>query len=146
RKIIDEAILPLETEILQKEVEKAVSLDNEIELACDARRISQVLGHILDNSIKSIEPKSGKIWINVSKAENELHISIIDNGTGIPSDQLDKVFTKFYQVDMSNTREKGGMGLGLSICKKIIEAHKGKIWAESELGKGTTMNIMLPTK
>jgi signal transduction histidine kinase len=71
---------------------------------------------------------------------------VYDDGCGIPKEELDKVFSKFYQVDMSNTREKGGVGLGLSICQKIIDTHDGKIWIESELDKETTINFSLPRK
>lgn len=143
-KIIDDAILPLDSEFLEKGIEKSISFKKETKLTCDAKRISQVLGHLVNNSLQSVEPKTGKIWIKFSQEENELNISVMDNGSGIPNDQLEKIFTKFYQVDMSNTRERGGVGLGLSICKLIIEAHKGRIWAESEVDKGTKITITLP--
>ena len=145
-KIVNDAFASLDSEFRQKEIEKTVSIDGNIELNCDAKRISQVLTNLLDNSLKAIQPKLGKINISVSQLENTVSISVHDNGWGIPKGQLDKVFSKFYQVDMSNTREKEGVGLGLSICQKIIDAHDGKIWIESELDKGTTINFTLPRK
>ncbi len=145
-KIVNDAFASLDSEFRQKEIEKMVSIDGNIELNCDAKRISQVLTNLLDNSLKAIQPKLGKINISVSQLENTVSISVHDNGCGIPKEEIDKVFSKFYQVDMSNTREKGGVGLGLSICQKIIDAHDGKIWIESELDKETTVNFTLPRK
>jgi signal transduction histidine kinase len=144
RKIIDDAFLALDAEFSQKEIQKEISLDKEIEITCDSKRITRVISHLLSNCLKTVEPKKGKVWINVVKNKEKIQLSVRDNGCGIPNDQLEKIFTKFYQVDMSNTREKGGIGLGLSICKKIIEAHNGTIWAESKLEKETTMNFSLP--
>ena len=73
-----------------------------------------------------------------------MKITVTDNGSGIPADKLEKIFAKFYQVDSSTTREHGGTGIGLSICKGIIDAHGGKIWAESKVGQGATFHILLP--
>jgi len=145
-KIVSDAFASLDFEIKQKEVEKMVSVEGNIGLICDAQRISRVLTALFENSLKAIQPKLGKINVSVSQLENTVTIKVSDNGCGIPKEQLDKVFSKFYQVDMSNTREKGGVGLGLSICQKIIDAHDGKIWIESELDKGTTINFTLPRK
>ncbi len=145
-KILSDAFAPLSSEFKQKEIEKMISIEGNIELICDAQRISQVLTVLLDNSLKAIQPKVGKINVIVSQLENTVTVSVHDNGCGIPKEQLDKVFSEFYQVDMSNTREKEGFGLGLSICQKIIDAHDGKIWIESELDKGTTINFTLPRK
>jgi len=145
-KIVNDAFAALDSEFEQKEIEKTVSVKGTIELNCDAKRISQVLTALLDNSLKAIQPKLGKINVSVSQLENVVTVSVHDNGCGIPKEELDKVFSKFYQVDMSNTREKGGIGLGLSICQKIIDAHDGKIWIESELDKETTINFTLPRK
>jgi len=145
-KIVSDSLASLGSEFKQKEIKKIVSINGKIELVCDAQRISQVLTALIDNSLKAIRPKTGKINVSASQVENTVTVSIQDNGCGIPKEQIDKVFSKFYQVDMSTTREKGGVGLGLSICKKIIEAHDGKIWIESELNKGTTINFTLPRK
>ncbi|HXU95765.1 MAG TPA: ATP-binding protein, partial [Candidatus Nitrosotalea sp.] len=83
--------------------------------------------------------------IKLHMREGQFEIIIKDNGTGIGKDQLAKIFTKFYQVDTSTTRERGGTGLGLPVSLGIIQAHGGKIWAESEgLGKGSEFHILLP--
>lgn len=146
RKIVDNAFLTLNAEFIQNGITKEISLDENMELMCDEKRLTQVLCHIFNNSLKSVELNTGQIWVEAFISHDQIQIIIRDNGCGILRTELEKIFTKFYQVDMSNTREKGGIGLGLSICKKIVEAHNGKIWAESEIGKGTTINLTLPTK
>jgi len=145
-KIVHDAFTVLDSEFKKNEIKKMISVDEDIELICDAQRILQVLTNLLDNSLKAIQPKLGKINVSASQLEDKVMISVQDNGCGIPKEHVDKVFSKFYQVDMSSTREKGGVGLGLSICQKIIEAHEGEIWIESELDKGTTINLALPRK
>jgi len=144
--IVNDAFNALDSKFKQNVIEKIFSVDEDIELKCDEQRIMQVLTNLLDNSLRAIQPKLGKINVGVSQLENKIMISVHDNGCGIPKEHLDKVFSKFYQVDVSNTREKGGVGLGLPICQKIIDAHDGEIWIESELGKGTTVNFTLPKK
>jgi signal transduction histidine kinase len=112
---------------------------------CDKMRIEQVLNNILYNSIGFIPKENGKINIKLYMREGQFKIIIKDNGLGIKKDQLDKIFTKFYQIDTSTTRERGGTGLGLSVSLGIINAHGGKIWAESEgFGKGSEFHILLP--
>jgi len=108
----------------------------------DDERIQQVLTNLIKNSLKAT--KNGKIEILVEDHPNETVISIKDDGRGIPADAIDKIFKKFYQVDTSLTREQGGSGLGLPICKGIVEAHGGKIWVQSELGKGSIFSFTLP--
>lgn len=109
----------------------------------DAEKLTDMLTNILDNAIK-FTPLGGKISIFAAKEEEKIHVSIQDNGIGIPSDLLPNLFQKFYQIDPSIRRKYGGTGLGLFICKKIVDAHKGKIWIESEQSKGTIVHILLP--
>lgn len=108
----------------------------------DDERLMQVIRNILINAIK-FTPRMGKITIKSSSENEHVMISISDTGIGIPKDKLSTIFERFYQVDGSVSRKYGGVGLGLSICKKIIEKHNGSIWAESE-GNGSTFHIMLP--
>ena len=116
-----------------------------IPVFCDSRRISQVLINLIENSLDAIPKDKGQIEINVEDGEvNTIRVTVKDNGTGIPQDKLSHIFSKFYQVDMSRTKEKGGAGLGLCLCKKIIESHDGKIWATSTVGRGTVVTFTLP--
>jgi signal transduction histidine kinase len=119
-------------------------IDHDIFASYDDDRIRQVLTNLLKNSIKATQPKIGKIEIFAEDLPNEVRVSVKDNGKGIPKNVADKIFKRFFQVDTSTTREKGGSGLGLSICKGIVETHGGKIWFESELGKGALFTFTLP--
>lgn len=88
---------------------------------------------------------NGKVWLTAEKKlNNEVLFSVCDEGQGIPSDKLENIFERFQQVDSSDSRRKGGTGLGLTICRKIVEQHEGKIWAESILGQGSTFSFTLP--
>ena len=109
----------------------------------DKDRFIEVITNLLDNAIK-FTPDRGNISIKAQGEEEFVHIIVSDNGIGIPSEILPKLFTRFYQVDASTARKFGGTGLGLYITKNIIDAFQGKIWIESEIGKGTTVHVMLP--
>jgi len=113
-------------------------------LYVDCLRINQVLNNLLSNSIK-FTPPGGKIYIEIKAEGKDVEVSISDTGVGIARDLQDKIFSKFYQIKTKDRQEeKDGSGLGLYIVKKIIEAHNGKIWIESEQGKGTTVRFSLP--
>jgi signal transduction histidine kinase len=76
--------------------------------------------------------------------DEKLQVSVSDSGIGIPEDKLGRVFERFYQVDGSATRKFGGAGLGLAIVRRIVEAHGGRIWVESQVGRGSTFSFTLP--
>jgi signal transduction histidine kinase len=109
----------------------------------DPRRIRQVVGNLLENAIK-YSPEGGDITIAVEVLADSLHLSVADEGLGIPPEHVERVFDRFFQVDSASTRDVGGSGLGLSICKAIIEAHRGQIWVESQVGIGSTFHFALP--
>jgi signal transduction histidine kinase len=119
-------------------------IKNDLYATYDDDRIRQVLTNLMKNSLKAVSPKTGQIEILAVDTPSDIRISVKDNGKGIPKDKQKDLFKKFYQVDTSLTREKGGSGLGLSICKGIIETHHGKIWLESEPGKGTVVTFTIP--
>ena len=89
--------------------------------------------------------KGGKILVEAKIKEKNIVFSVHDNGHGIPKEKQSNIFKKFYQIDTSATRKHGGTGLGLVICKGIAEGLNGKIWLESEFGKGTSFFICIPT-
>ncbi|VVB96203.1 Methyl sulfide methyltransferase-associated sensor [uncultured archaeon] len=107
----------------------------------DKERLLQVFSNILDNAIKFTI--KGGIRISAEEEAENIHIKIIDTGIGIPQENLLRIFDKFYQVESSSTRKYEGAGLGLWISKNIVEAHGGKIWAESK-NRGSTFHILLP--
>ncbi|MFC1937433.1 sensor histidine kinase [Chloroflexota bacterium] len=109
----------------------------------DLRRISQVLHNLLENAIAHTA-SGGSITLAVSQKGNWLKVSIADTGEGIPPQDLPNIFERFYRVDKSRTRATGGIGLGLTIVKRLVEAHGGKIEVQSELGKGSRFTFTLP--
>ena len=115
-----------------------------IKLDVDKGRIKQVLTNLIKNAIDFVQKETGIIEIKLELETHNAILSVSDNGCGIPKEEIGNLFKKFYQIDSSQTRERGGTGIGLAICKSIIELHSGKIWAESEVGKGTTIRISLP--
>lgn len=118
-------------------------LDESLPLASfDADKIIQVLTNLVDNAIKFT--KKGDIIIATSKSNSSVHISVQDTGHGIKKEDLPRLFYEFEQLSDVNNRKTGGTGLGLAISRQIIKEHNGRIWAESEFGKGTTINFMLP--
>ncbi len=110
----------------------------------DDDRVKQVLTNLIKNSLKATFPKTGKVEVSLEEKQNEVVVSVKDNGRGIPSNAKDKIFKKFYQVDTTSTREKGGSGLGLSICKGIVEAHGGTIWMQNNVPQGTIFSFTIP--
>jgi signal transduction histidine kinase len=109
----------------------------------DAARIGQVLANLLNNAI-AYTPTDGEITIAAELQDGAVVISVTDTGSGIFADDLPFVFERFYRADRSRTRTSGGTGLGLTIAKRIVEAHGGSIEAKSELGKGSTFTFTLP--
>lgn len=117
-------------------------------------RLGVVLGHpdllreAIDNILENAEkfsPNKGEIRIRAWRDNGHVYVSISDQGIGIPQDQLERIFDRFYQVDATTTRSYGGMGIGLALAKEIVRQHGGRIWAESEgPGKGTTVTFVLP--
>ncbi|WP_445476356.1 PAS domain-containing sensor histidine kinase [Methanococcoides methylutens] len=117
--------------------------DNLALIEGDRTRLSDMLTNLIDNAIK-FTPSGGMIVLKAYEEEKYLHIEIEDNGIGIPQELIPNLFQRFYQIDASIKRKYGGTGVGLYICKSIVEGHKGDIWVESEEGKGTTVHIRLP--
>ncbi|MDL4840955.1 cell wall metabolism sensor histidine kinase WalK [Aquibacillus rhizosphaerae] len=109
----------------------------------DKDKIIQVVDNIISNAIK-YSPKGGKIKVRIIRVRQKVKVSITDQGVGIATEKLDKIFERFYRADKARSRELGGTGLGLAIAKEIIESHHGQIWAESQEGKGTTVLFTLP--
>ena len=114
-------------------------------VVADKYGIERVVLNILSNAIK-YTPDNGSIKVYVGFVYNDAYIKIIDNGIGIPEEDLDRIFERFYRVDKARSRELGGTGLGLSIAKEILNQNKGSIDIKSKVGKGTEVVIRIPTK
>jgi two-component system phosphate regulon sensor histidine kinase PhoR len=130
-----------------KAAAKRVELVNEVpdlSLWSDPGRLEQVLSNLLDNGIKYGQTDS-RIFVAAETIEgNMAHISVRDEGPGIPAEALDRIFERFYRVDKARSRDQGGTGLGLSIVKHLVHSHGGKVWATSLPGEGSTFHFTIP--
>ena len=133
--------------------ERAAARDTRFELRvepsgatieADPDAVRQVLTNLIDNSLRYVGT-SGLVTVVSRAHEGGVELSVRDNGVGITSEHLPRIFERFYRADMSRSREEGGTGLGLSIVKHLVEAHGGRVSAESELGVGTVIRVWLPT-
>ena len=109
----------------------------------DTDKLTQVIDNIISNAIK-YSPDGGNIRFGFTVNDNMLKVMVSDDGMGIPKENVTRIFDRFYRVDRARARSMGGTGLGLAIAKEMIEAHGGKIWAESDEGVGTTIFFTLP--
>ena len=136
-------------EIRPQADEKSIQLDltapeSVPQMFGDDARIGQVFTNLIGNAIK-FTPNNGEVSIKVEADGNLLHVEVIDTGPGIPPEERQKIFDKFYQLSDISTRQQGGSGLGLSISKSIIEAHGGKLWIDDgNQGKGSNFQFVLP--
>lgn len=120
-------------------------LEEDIILKLDQAKMLLALTNLLNNAVKFSPPQQGRIKVTASDQGHEIWIEVNDNGIGIPAEHVEDIFRPFRQVEDHMTRRHGGMGLGLSISKAVIEAHKGRIWAESAgLEKGSNFIVSLP--
>ncbi|KNY29582.1 sensor histidine kinase [Pseudobacteroides cellulosolvens] len=127
----------IELEKLGISIASSYDLDDNTMVKADVEKLKRVIANIFENSIKYMDKEEGHINIDVQDKGNKVLIGIQDNGEGIKEEYLPNIFNRFYRADPSRNTSKGGSGLGLAIASQIIEEHGGKIWAESEFGKGT---------
>ncbi|ULC60779.1 sensor histidine kinase [Flaviramulus sp. BrNp1-15] len=146
QKTIVKAISSISQIAAKKEVQIINKNLNTFKTNYDEDRILQVLTNLLSNAIKFCEPKKGKIVVDYRLGSEFIEISIIDNGKGIPEEDQDYIFDKFYQSQHQNTIKPQGSGLGLAITKQIVEKHNGKIWAKKGVKKGATLVFTIPFK
>jgi signal transduction histidine kinase len=115
-------------------------------VAGDRDRLGQVFVNLVDNALKHAGnvPGGGRVMVRASEKDGRVTCSVMDNGPGIPADDLSRVFERFYRVDKSRARRKSGVGLGLAIAREIVQAHGGQIGVESVEGLGTRFTVVLP--
>ncbi|HFQ92788.1 MAG TPA: HAMP domain-containing histidine kinase, partial [Anaerolineae bacterium] len=150
RQMVDLAALVREMELASDETAVAKNQTITLNLPAeplivliDRSMIEVILGNLLNNAVK-FTPQNGRIAITVERQGREAWFRIQDSGSGIPEDQLDRIFHRFYQVESPLVREHGGMGLGLSIAKELVELNDGRIWAESAGKNGSEFIVALP--
>ncbi len=146
RSFIDDMLKDLETEITQHggSLKRSIEVDANTTFLIDASRLKRVFTNIIQNSFKYAGEKC-TITVSSTLESKSILFEICDDGPGVPEDKLLRIFNRFYRLDTSRSREKGGMGLGLSICKSIVEAHEGKIYAKSNPTGGLCICFALPT-
>jgi signal transduction histidine kinase len=145
REVVDIVQVSLRSLAAEKGLEFGTSVPDDLPVAYgDNRRLTQCLMNLAGNAIKFT--KQGRVEIGVELVAGEIIYRVSDTGIGIPQDELENVFAEFRQVDATVTREFGGTGLGLSITKKFVEMHGGRIWVESEVGKGCTFFFAVPLR
>ena len=143
-KIIETTTQMMQTKASQKELNLEFTLaDNLSEINVDIHRISQVLHNLIENAITAT-PAGGTVSISAQKIEDYIEVSVKDTGEGIPADDLENIFERLYRVDKSRARATGGRGLGLTIARRLVEAHGGKLTVESEPGKGSCFRFTIP--
>ncbi|MBI5252860.1 MAG: hypothetical protein HY930_00455 [Euryarchaeota archaeon] len=128
---------------VKSDVKVKTSIPESLEVKADFNELRHVLSNLIDNAIK-FSKEGGEVLIEAKRRGEFAEVSVSDAGIGIAKEHLSKVFERFYQADASSTRRYGGAGLGLAVAKEIVEAHGGKIWAESELGKGSRFTFTIP--
>jgi signal transduction histidine kinase len=121
----------------------SVNRDSQNVVTADRDHLEQVLNNLVTNAIK-YSPTGGPITIDVRPDDGGVRLSVTDRGIGIPAEELDAIFGLFYRSPDRAARDAAGMGLGLYISKEIVERHGGRIWAESEAEKGSTLNVLIP--
>jgi PAS domain S-box-containing protein len=143
--IVDDAVGSMDFQFQEKEIKPGIVRSPEVDtLLADESKITRVISNLLGNALK-FSPKKGQVDIRITKIGGAAQIEVADSGIGIDKENLERIFDKFYQVDSSYTRSAGGIGMGLAIVKEIIEAHGGKVWAQSDgLGHGARFIFTLP--
>ena len=118
-------------------------LSADVRIIADAEQLTRVLHNIVGNSVKYMDKEEKKISLTVGMTGDEVQVAVADNGRGIPAKDLGNIFERFYRTDASRNSKQGGSGIGLSIVRKIIEDHGGRVWAASKEGSGTTIFFAL---
>lgn len=132
--------------LAEKKIQYVVSCPKNLTIHIDESRLAQVLKNFINNSMDFVPKENGKIELKIEQDLGFAIFSVIDNGIGIPKEKQSNLFQKFYQIDTSATRKHGGSGLGLSICKGIIESFGGNVGVKSELGVGSIFYFKIPLK
>jgi signal transduction histidine kinase len=142
--LIKQTIAAVEAKAITKGVSVSINLPDKLPLAkIDSGRISQVLRNLLENAAAHTT-EGDTITLSAAQVDDYLEVSVSDTGEGISAEDLPNIFERFYRVDKSRARATGGTGLGLTIAKRLVEAHGGEIKAQSELGKGSCFSFTIP--
>ncbi|WP_226528546.1 two-component system histidine kinase PnpS [Metabacillus niabensis] len=146
REILEDISVILESKAKEKNVELNMILpENSTYIEGDVYRLKQIFINLINNAL-TYTPQGGSVSVSVGKQDNYVRVTVSDTGIGIKSEEIPRIFERFYRVDRARSRNSGGTGLGLAIVKHLVEAHKGQISVQSEVGKGTTFTVKLNKK
>jgi len=144
KEILDSIVDIITPQVKEKNVSLKVNSDIKFDkIKADQAQLERALLNLLSNAVK-FTPEKGRVLIDIQEKDDDIQFSIEDTGVGIPPQDIPKVFQEFFRADNALDQKIKGSGLGLSLVKKIVEAHKGKIWFNTELGKGTRFTFTLP--
>jgi signal transduction histidine kinase len=144
RPLVSRVLSEIEVTRARRDVDLAQDLPEDLPaIFADAERVHQVLFNLLDNAVR-FTPAGGRVRVTASRHNGSVDVAVTDTGPGIDAEHLPRLFDRFYRVDTARSREEGGTGIGLAIARSVVEAHGGRIWAESEPGKGSTFTFELP--
>jgi len=142
--LLNNLIRDWKEKLAAKNLKVIVDLASEaLTLRADGTRLEEVLHNLLDNAVK-FSRENGQIHLQAVRRGSEMVLSVADNGLGISKEHLPRIFERFYGADKARSRELGGTGLGLAIVKHIAQLHGGRVEAESELGRGTIIRVVIP--
>jgi signal transduction histidine kinase len=145
QKAVESAIEPLLSFAVQKGIDLRSDVNNNLIVSSDENMLKLVLRNLISNGLKFTK-EGDYVFISAIKKDSFVEISISDNGIGIDKNDLDKLFNNDIRFTTEGTKKEKGTGLGLLLCKEIVEKHGGKIWVESEIGKGSMFTFTLPTE
>lgn len=143
-RLVNEVVAVISQQSEKKMLTLNVHVANKIEVKADREQMKQVLFNLLANAV-NYTPENGEITLSIEENDGMMHILVSDTGIGIDRDAIPRLFERFYRVDKARSRNTGGTGLGLAIVKHIVEVHDGKIVVDSEIDKGSTFHVYIPT-
>jgi hypothetical protein len=145
-RLVEEVHDALRPAFLERDIDTELRLPrHQCRIDADVELIRQLLRNLMNNAAK-FTPTGGSVTVTLEEEASAARVAVQDTGPGVPEDQLEKVFERFHQADTSDTREHGGPGLGLAICKNIVEWHDGRIWVENVKDAGAKFVVVLPMK
>ena len=135
--------LPIEVLSDEKKISLQITGSENLVVNGDKIKLRELFMNLLDNAIRNT-PQTGKINISIGRQDNYALVTVSDTGVGIPEEDIPYLFKRYSRVNQSHSRKDGGAGLGLAICKRIVDLHQGRIEVKSILGKGSTFSVFLP--
>lgn len=142
--LIDDALKPLRLPFQEQNIKLQVDIPSDLpSVAGDGQQLSWVIANLVNNAMR-FTSSGGRVHVSATEEKEHVKISVVDTGKGIPADAQDTIFEKFIQIKPPTATTPGSVGLGLAIAREVVEAHGGRIWVESELGKGSTFSFTIP--